>query len=112
MSIKIEQAEKAITKAKQNSILINAKMNITIVGTEANLDRFKRMDSAWLGSLGISIKKAKATCYFNTDSGLFRRLSQPGQTLHSIEHSNNSLITFLGGVPIKNELGKIINAMC
>ncbi|WP_440881722.1 hypothetical protein [Tenacibaculum sp. C7A-26P2] len=41
MSITIEQAEKAITKAKQNSILINTKMNITIVGTEANLDTLK-----------------------------------------------------------------------
>ena len=34
-------------------------MNIAVVDAGANLVAFGRMDGAWLGSLDISIKKAK-----------------------------------------------------
>jgi uncharacterized protein GlcG (DUF336 family) len=36
------------------------------------------------------------------NTGIIGELSQPGQPLFNIEHSNNGLITFPGGVPIKN----------
>jgi uncharacterized protein GlcG (DUF336 family) len=38
-------------------------------------------------------------------------LSQPGGALYNIEHSNGGLITFPGGVPIKNSAGEIIGAI-
>ena len=38
-------------------------------------------------------------------------LVQPGQPLNNIEHSNSGLITFHGGVIIKNETGKVIGAI-
>ncbi|WP_417198967.1 GlcG/HbpS family heme-binding protein [Bizionia sp.] len=111
MNITLAQAEKAITAAKQKSTAIDTKMNIAIVDAGANLVAFGRMDGAWLGSLDISIKKAKTARFFDMNTGIVGELSQPGQPLYNIEHSNNGLITFPGGVPIKNASGEIIGAI-
>ncbi len=111
MNITLEDAEKAISAAKQKSKALETKMNIAIVDTGANLVAFGRMDGAWLGSLDISIKKAKTASYFEMNTGVIGELSQPGQPLFNIEHSNNGLITFPGGVPIKNKAGEIIGAI-
>jgi uncharacterized protein GlcG (DUF336 family) len=72
---------------------------------------FHRMDNAWLGSLDISIKKAKTARFFDMNSGEIGKLSQPGGPLYNIEHSNGGLITFAGGVIIKDASGKIIGAI-
>ena len=45
------------------------------------------------------------------NTGIIGELSQPGGALYNIEHSNNGLITFPGGVPIKNKAGEIIGAI-
>ena len=45
------------------------------------------------------------------NSGAIGGLSQPGGPLYNIEHSNQGLITFPGGVPIKNANGEIIGAI-
>lgn len=111
MNITLEQAEKVIIAAKQKSVAIDTKMNIAVVDTGANLVAFARMDGAWLGSLDISIKKAKTARYFDMNTGKLGELSQPGQPLFNIEHSNSGLITFPGGVPIKNASGEIIGAI-
>ena len=39
------------------------------------------------------------------------RKSQPGGPLYNIEHSNGGLISFPGGVPIRNATGEIIGAI-
>lgn len=111
MNITLAQAEKAIVAAKQKAKAIDTKMNIAVVDAGANLVAFGRMDGAWLGSLDISIKKAKTARYFDMNTGVIGELSQPGGSLYNIEHSNNGLITFPGGIPIKNASGEIIGAI-
>ena len=69
------------------------------------------MDGAWLGSIDISIKKAKTARFFDMNTGEIGKLSQPGGPLYGIEHSNGGLITFPGGVPIKNQQGTVIGAI-
>ncbi len=111
MNITLAQAEKAIETAKGKAIAIDTKMNIAVVDAGANLVALGRMDGAWLGSLDISIKKAKTARYFDMNTGIIGELSHPGQSLFNIEHSNNGLITFPGGIPIKNAAGEIIGAI-
>lgn len=111
MSITLAQAEKMIKAAKKKSVKLKTKMNIAIVDAGANLVAFARMDGAWLGSLDISIKKAKTARYFDMDTGIIGSLSQPGGALYNIEHSNGGLISFPGGIPIKNEAGEVIGAI-
>ena len=111
MNITLEQAEKMISAAKKKATSIDAKMNIAVVDAGANVVAAVRMDGAWLGSFDIATKKAKTARYFDMNSGSIGELSQPGGSLYNIEHSNNGLITFPGGVPVKNGKGEIIGAI-
>lgn len=111
MSVTLEQAEKISEAAKSKATEIGVPMNIAIVDEGANLVSFHRMDNAWLGSVDISIKKAKTARFFDMNTGEIGKLSQPGGPLFNIEHSNNGLISFPGGVVIKDGSGKIIGAI-
>ncbi|MBD8082625.1 GlcG/HbpS family heme-binding protein [Chryseobacterium caseinilyticum] len=111
MNITLEQAQKAIEAALEKSKELGVKMNIAVVDSGVNLVAFAKMDDAWLGSIDIAQKKAKTARYFNMNSGEIGKLSQPGQPLYNIEHSNNGLISFPGGVLIKDASGKIIGAI-
>src|SRR5690554_968186 len=111
MNITLDQAEKIIYAAKEKAKSLDTKMNIAVVDAGANLVAFARMDGAWLGSLDISIKKAKTARFFDMNTGVVGELSQPGGSLYNIEHSNNGLITFPGGIPIKNSKDEIIGAI-
>jgi len=86
-------------------------MDIAIVDAGANLKAFVRMDDAFLGSIDICIKKAKTARLFNMPTGTLGELAQPGQPLYHIEFSNDGLITFPGGLPLKNAQGAIIGAI-
>jgi uncharacterized protein GlcG (DUF336 family) len=101
MAITLEQAEKITNAAKAKAKEINVQMNIAIVDEGANLKAFHRMDNAWLGSVDISIKKAKTARFFDMPTGEIGKLSQPGGPLYNIEHSNGGLISFPGGVLLK-----------
>ncbi len=111
MNITLEQAEAAVNAAKAKAKEIDTLMNIAVVDSGTNLIAFVHMDGAWLGSIDISQKKARTARYFNMDTGEIGKLSQPGGPLYNIEHSNNGLITFPGGVCIKDAQGNIIGAI-
>ena len=111
MSITLAQAEKAVAAAKAKAAEIKTLMNIAIVDGGTNLVAFAKMDGAWLGSIDISQKKARTARYFNMNTGEIGKLAQPGGPLYNIEHSNGGLITFPGGIPIKNANGDVIGAI-
>lgn len=106
-----EEALKAVLAAKQKAEKSNVLVNIAVVDAGANLKAFLRMDESYLGSIDVAIKKAKTARYFNIATGDLGKLTQPGGIIYNIEVSNNGLITFPGGVPIKNKEGKIIGAI-
>ena len=111
MSVTLEQAEKLSEAAKAKAKEIGVPMNIAIVDEGANLVSFHRMDNAWLGSIDISIKKAKTARFFDMNSGEIGKLSQPGGPLYNIENSNGGLISFPGGVVLKDASGKVVGAI-
>lgn len=111
MHVTQEQALKAIDAARKKAVKIDTKMCIAIVDSGANLKAFLRMDDAWVGSIDIAIKKAKTAVFFMMPTGEIGKLSQPGNSLYGIEHSNEGLITFPGGLPIVDEEGVLIGAI-
>ncbi len=111
MNITLAQAEAAIAAAKKKAQESNCLMNIAIVDSGTNLVAFAHMDDAWLGSIDIAMRKARTARYFKMDTGEIGKLSQPGGPLFGIEHSNGGLITFPGGVNIKDSNGNIIGAI-
>jgi uncharacterized protein GlcG (DUF336 family) len=111
MGMTLNLAEKMISSAKAKAVELDTKMNIAVVDAGANLVAFARMDGAWLGSLDIAIKKAKTARYFDMNTGEIGKLSQPGGALYHIEHSNGGLISFPGGIPLKDAQEEIIGAI-
>nr|WP_091604424.1 heme-binding protein [Maribacter dokdonensis] len=103
----LEVLLEAKSKAEADGVLVN----IAVVDAGANLKAFIRMDQSFLGSIDVAIKKAKTARYFNMDTGELGELTQPGGIIYNIEHSNDGLMTFPGGYPIKNKQGEIIGAI-
>lgn len=100
--ISLAQATAAMEAAREKAEEMGAKMDIAIVDAGANLKAFTRMDGAWIGSIDIARIKARTARFFDMPTGEIGKLSQPGQPLFNIEHSNGGLITFPGGVPIRD----------
>lgn len=111
MHVTIEDAEKIILAARKAAEKTTTKMCIAVVDSGANLKAFYRMDDAWVGSIDIAIKKAKTAVFFGMPTGQIGKLSQPGGSLYGIEHSNDGLITFPGGLPIVDKEGVLIGAI-
>ena len=109
--ISLKQAEAAVNAALKKSNEMGVKMDIAVVDAGANLKAFARMDGAWLGSIDIAQKKARTARWFDMPTGAIGGLSQPGGSLYNIEHSNGGLITFPGGLPLKNSAGDVIGAI-
>ena len=109
--ITLAQAQQAVDAALDKSREMGVKMDVAVVDAGANLKAFARMDGAWLGSIDIAQKKARTARWFDMPTGNIGGLSQPGGPLYNIEHSNNGLITFPGGLPLTNSDGEVIGAI-
>ncbi len=109
--ISLAQAEAALAAARTKAAELGTKMDIAVVDAGGNLKAFARMDGAWLGSIDIAIKKAHTARWFDMNTGDIGKYSQPGGPLFNIEVSNGGLISFPGGVPIKDADGTVIGAI-
>jgi uncharacterized protein GlcG (DUF336 family) len=90
--ITLEQATKAIEAAQAKAKQQDTLMNIAIVDAGGNLKAFARMEGAFLGSVDISIKKAKTARLFNMPTKDLGAISQVGQPLYGIEVTNGGLV--------------------
>lgn len=104
-------ARAAVDAAILKAVELNTRMDIAVVDSGGNLKAFLRMDGAWIGSIDIAVKKARTARFFDMETGKIGALSQPGGALYGIEHSNDGLITFPGGVPLRAADGAVIGAI-
>jgi len=111
MNITLEQAESAIAAGREKAKQLQVLMNIAVVDEGVNLVAFVRMDGAWLGAIDLAQRKARTARYFNMESGELGKLSQPGGPGWQIEQSNGGLVSFPGGIPLRNGKGEIIGAI-
>ena len=109
--VDLKAAKAVVEAAYAKAEALDTLMNIAVVDAGGNLKAFVRMDGAWLGSIDISIKKARTARYFDMPTGALGELSQPGGPLYQIEASNDGLVTFPGGVPLRNAAGEVIWAV-
>src|ERR1700735_5574944 len=101
----LEAAERIVAAAKKKAAEIGTLMDIRVIDAGANLKACARMDGAWLGSIDISMRKARTARWFDMNTGEIGKLSQPGGPLFGIEHSNGGLIKFPGGVRLRDGSG-------
>src|SRR5213596_1284944 len=107
----LEASETIVGAARKKAAQLKTRMDIAVVDAGGNLKAFARMDGAWLGSIDISIRKARTARYFDMPTGEIGKLSQPGGPLYQIEVSNNGLITFPGGLPLRDSSDTVIGAI-
>jgi uncharacterized protein GlcG (DUF336 family) len=109
--VDLSQAQGILDAAVKKADEIDTLMNIAVVDAGGNLKAFCRMDGAWLGSIDISIRKARTARFFDMNSGDIGALSQPGGPLYNIEVSNGGLISFPGGIPLRAAGGEIVGGI-
>jgi uncharacterized protein GlcG (DUF336 family) len=109
--ITLQQAQDVIAAALAKAEETGTLMDIAVLDAGGNLKAFARMNGAWLGSIDIAIKKARTARYFDMNTGEIGQLSQPGGPLYNIEVSNGGLITFPGGIPLRDDSGQVLGAI-
>jgi len=108
--ISLETANQLINKAIEEATKQNFAIVASVVNKEGILIALKKMDQAVTGPVEVSIKKARTAALFGFDSKAFGEIAQPGQAIYSIEHTNGGLISFGGGITLKQN-GEIIGAL-
>jgi uncharacterized protein GlcG (DUF336 family) len=108
--ITLSQAQTLVDAAQKKAAEIDTLMNIAVVDAGGNLKAFVRMDGAWLGSIDVSVRKARTARFFDMNTGDLGASTQPGGSLYNIEVSNGGLITFPGGIPLRLN-GEIVGAI-
>ncbi len=112
MSFPLEVAEAvaAAAKAKTSAEGFPA-VSISIVDAAAHPILFVRMDGAILGAIDVATRKARTAALFQKDSAVLGEIMQPGASCYSLEYSNGGLISFGGGVVLRDKIGDVIGAI-
>ena len=109
--IKLEDARRIIAAAEKKAAEIGQPMNIAVADAGGNLVAHVRMDSAWLGSIDISIKKAYTSRAFDIATKDLATHSQSGNQFFGIHASNDGrIMIFAGGIPLRRD-GKVVGAI-
>jgi len=109
--ITLEAAETIIQAAQEKAKQLDIQEDIAVVDSSGTLKAFVRMDGAWLGSIDIAIRKARTARYFDMGTAEIGKMSQPGMSIYGVELSNGGLISFGGGLPLKDVDGAVIGAI-
>ena len=104
--ITLEAAETIIQAAQEKAKQLDIQEDIAVVDSSGTLKAFVRMDGAWLGSIDIAIRKARTARYFDMGTAEIGKMSQPGMSIYGVELSNGGLISFGGGLPLKDVDGR------
>lgn len=86
-------------------------INIAVVDRAGLLRGFLRMDDAVPGAIDVSIKKARTAALFRTDSLELGASAQPGGAIYTLEATNGGLISFGGGVVLRDEQDRVVGAV-
>ena len=105
------QAEILLGAAKSKAAEIGIAVSIVVMDPGGNLKCFSRMDGALLGSIDIAMKKAKTSVLFEMETRSIWEFSKPDGSAHGIELTNNGLVSFAGGIPLKGEDGQMLGSI-
>jgi uncharacterized protein GlcG (DUF336 family) len=109
--VTLAEARKIISAAEQKAAEIGQPMNIAVVDQGGNLVAHVRMDSAWMGSVDISINKAWTSRAFDISTKDLAEHSQSGGQFFGIHASNHGrVMIFAGGIPLKRN-GQVVGAI-
>src|ERR1700677_666088 len=109
MTITSERADTLTKAAKAKAADIGIAVRLVVAG--GNLKAFSRMDGAWLGSIDVAIKKARTSVLFEMETQQVWEVCKPEAQAHGLELTNDGLVTFAGGIPLKAANGHLLGAI-
>lgn len=107
----IDQADRMVAAGRAHAAAIGVAATIAVLDSGAHLKAFARMDGAVLGSIDLSIGKARTAALFATSSEAVWDYCKPGAAAHNLEASNGGLMPFPGGLPLVSPDGALIGAV-
>jgi uncharacterized protein GlcG (DUF336 family) len=69
------------------------------------------MDGAWLGSIDVTMRKARTSVLFEMETQSVWDICKPDAQAHGLEQTNSGLVTFAGGVPLRGSDGSLLGAI-
>ncbi len=107
----IATAESLIAIAKAEAARGGFSVAIWVLDAAAYPVAFARLDGTNLGPIEVSQKKARTAALFQTDSLQLGQAAQPGGAIYTLENTNGGLISFGGGVVLRDKDGRVIGAI-
>lgn len=104
-------SDAAISAAAQEARSLGVPMNVAVLDAGANLKAFLRMDGALLGSVDISLRKARTASLFGMNTEAVGEFSKPGGSSPGLENTNGGLVVFAGGIPLRDSDGRLVGAV-
>ncbi|WP_432855042.1 GlcG/HbpS family heme-binding protein [Amycolatopsis sp. CA-161197] len=112
MPLTAELTQQLITAARDEAARRELPpVNICVVDRAAHLAGFLRMDGAILGTIDVAHRKARTAALFEADSSALSNVAHPSGASYTVEHTNGGLVTFGGGVVVRDEHRRVIGAI-
>jgi uncharacterized protein GlcG (DUF336 family) len=111
MALTSDQADALIKVAKAKAAGIGVAASIVVLDVAGHLKAFSRMDGAWLGSIDVATKKARTSVLFEMETQTIWEVCKPGAQAEGLERTNDGLVTFAGGIPLKTPDGQMLGAI-
>ncbi|MET0337121.1 MAG: heme-binding protein [Caulobacter sp.] len=109
--ISTAQAQAIVAAGQAKAAEIGVPVNIAVLDAGAHLKAFARMDGAVLGSIDVSMGKARTSVLFDIRSEAVWDYAKPGAPAPGLENTNGGLVPFGGGVPLKTVDGLTLGAV-
>ncbi|WP_184715930.1 heme-binding protein [Caulobacter sp.] len=107
----LNQAQAAIAAGQAHAADLGVPVNIAVLDAAAHLQAFGRMDDAVLGSIDVALGKARTSALFGITSEAVWDYCKPGAPAPGLERSNGGLMTFPGGAPLRDLVGRLLGAV-
>jgi uncharacterized protein GlcG (DUF336 family) len=111
MELTLEQGHAILHAATAKAREIGVSASVVVLDAAGHLKLFYRMDDAWLGSIDVAVKKARTSVLFEMETQNVWEVCKPGAQAHGLETTNDGLVTFAGGIPLKTLGGKLLGAI-
>jgi uncharacterized protein GlcG (DUF336 family) len=111
MALTSDRADALIKAAKAKAAEIGIAVSVVVLDVAGHLKAFSRMDGAWLGSIDVAMRKAKTSVLFEIETQALSEVCKPGAQAEGLERTNDGLVTFAGGIPLKAPDGKLLGAI-
>ena len=110
MAITLAQAEAVVSAARNKATQIGIPVCVAVLDVGGNLKAFSRMDGAWLGAIDVATKKARTSVLFDIETQVAWEICKPDGQAHGLELTNDHLVTFAGGIPLRHD-GELVGAV-